>query len=193
MSRRLDRGNAAPHFRETDLLERPIDLRDFRGRWVLLSFYRYASCPLCNLRVHALSERSTGWRAQGLDVLGVFQSPAEKLRQYVGKQQAPFPLIPDPEQRLYTLYGVESSWMGFMKGWARRLPDIGQSVIGQRFLPGSVEGGIHRIPADFVIDPYGRIAEAYYGRDIGDHLPFDRIERQAFSAAADKTRQEGME
>lgn len=76
----------------------------------------------------------------------------------------------------YALYGVEHSWTGFLKAWATRLPEIGQSVMGKGYLPGSVEGGIHRIPADFVIDPLGRIAEAYYGQDIGDHLPLERIE-----------------
>lgn len=184
MSGRLESGSPAPHFRTSDLVGEAIDLAGFRGRWLLLSFYRYASCPLCNLRVHALSARSAAWRAQGLDLVGIFQSPAAKMRQYVGRQGAPFPLIADPAQRLYGMYGVESNWRGFLKGWALRLPDIGRSVFGRRFLPGSVEGGIHRIPADFLIDPRGTIAQAYYGRDIGDHLPVETIERLAFGAAA---------
>jgi len=176
MSERLKCGDMAPDFFEKDLLGRVIKLHDYRGRWLLLSFYRYASCPLCNLRIHTLSQRYKVWQTQGLDMLAVFQSPAEKMQQYVGKQQAPFPLIPDPEQRLYVLYGVKCNWAGFLKAWVTRLPDIGRSVLGRGFLPGSVEGGIHRIPADFVIDPQGRIAEAYYGHDIGDHLPVERID-----------------
>lgn len=154
-----------------------VELPRHPGRHVLLSFYRYASCPLCNLRVHELSVRSGGWQALGLDMLAVFQSPQEKLLQYVGRQQAPFPMIPDPGQRLYGLYGVGHGWAGFLKVWVLRLPEIGRSVLGQDFLPGSVEGGIHRIPADFLIRPDGRLAIAYYGHDIGDHLPLERIER----------------
>ena len=153
-----------------------VDLWSQSGRHVLLSFYRYASCPLCNMRVHELARRCEAWKVQGLDMLAVFQSPEEKLRQYVGRQEAPFPLIPDPEQRLYRLYGVGHSWGGFAKAWAMRLPEIGRSVLGQGFLPGSVEGAIHRIPADFLIGPDGVIALAYYGRDIGDHLSLERIE-----------------
>lgn len=147
------------------------------GRHVLLSFYRYASCPLCNLRVHELSRRSRDWQAHGLDMLAVFRSPQEKLRQYVGRQQVPFPLIPDPDQRLYGLYGVGHGWAGFLTAWAMRLPEIGRSVLGRGFLPGSVEGGIHRIPADFLVSTDGRLAMAYYGRNIGDHLPLECIER----------------
>lgn len=173
---RLQAGDPAPPFVALDMAGKRVVLQGRPGRHVLLSFYRYASCPLCNLRVHELSGRCGEWKVRGLDLLAVFQSPQGKLRQYVGRQDAPFPLIPDPVQRLYKLYGVGHGWGGFLKAWATRLPEIGRSVLGRGFLPGSVEGGIHRIPADFLINPSGKIALAYYGRDIGDHLPLARIE-----------------
>lgn len=174
---RLTPGETAPSFAAWDLSgARRVDLLHYRGRHVLLSFYRYASCPLCNLRVHELAQHHADWHARGLDMLAVFQSPPGTLRQYVGSQHPPFLIIPDPGQTLYALYGVGHSWAGFFRAWATRLPEIGRSVIGKGFRPGSVEGAIHRIPADFVIDPRGRIAEAWYGRDIGDHLPLQRIE-----------------
>lgn len=177
MTMRLEPGDTAPAFETWDIDgTRRIDLLDYRGRHVLLSFYRYASCPLCNLRVHELARRQANWQARGLDMLAVFQSPAVKMREYVGKQHTPFPLIPDPDQKLYARYGVEHSWAGFLKAWVIRLPEIGRSVMRKGYLPGSVEGDIHRIPADFIIDPQGRIVEAYYGQDIGDHLPVARIE-----------------
>lgn len=174
---RLKEGDPVRPFESWDMDGKRVELPVQPGRHVLLSFYRYASCPLCNLRVHELSGRSRDWQAQGLDMLAVFQSSREKLQQYVGRQQAPFPLIPDPEQRLYGLYSVGHGWAGFLKAWVLRLPEISRSVLGQGFLPGSVEGGIHRIPADFMIRPDGRLAMAYYGQDIGDHLPLERIER----------------
>lgn len=179
-SDRLEVGARAPGFDAWDFEGmRRIRLEDYRGRRLLLSFYRYASCPLCNLRVHERATRCEAWKAAGLDVLGVFQSPADKLRQYVGRREAPFPLIADPEQRLYAAYGVGHSWRGFLKAWATRLPEIGRATLGHGFLPGSVEGGIHRVPADFLIDRDGAIAVAYYGCDIGDHLPRERIEHFA--------------
>lgn len=52
-----------------------------------------------------------------------------------------------------------------------------RSMGNKDLLPGHVEGGIHRIPADFIINPHGVIAKAYYGDDIGDHLPLERVER----------------
>jgi peroxiredoxin len=184
MNKRLNRVEIAPSFRVLDSQGGLVEPRNPCGHWLLLSFYRYASCPLCNLRVHELSTLYYDWQDRGLDMLAVFQSPAEKLEQYVGNQRPPFPLVPDPEQRLYALYGVRHSWLGFLAAWANRLPEIGRAVFRQRFLPGSVEGGIHRIPADFLIDPDGRITEAYYGRDIGDHLPIARIEHHLSNTGA---------
>jgi len=39
-----------------------------------------------------------------------------------------------------------------------------------------MDGDWAMIPADFLIGPDFRIAEAFYGRHIGDHLPLERIE-----------------
>lgn len=176
----------APEFDGNDLLSNKVNLNDYRGKWLLLSFYRYASCPLCNLRVHDLSVRQAEWQSHGLEMLAVFQSPAEKLLQSVGKQGAPITIIPDPEQRLYSLYSVSHSWFGFLKAWIARLPEVWRSVFLKQFLPGTVEGGIHRIPADFLINPQGRIVVAYYGKDIGDHLPVRQIEDQFKTAEQHK-------
>lgn len=176
LKRRLQNRDVAPDFAVADLSGAPIRLDDYRGSWVLLSFYRYASCPLCNLRVYEVSGRIAGWEARGLKVIGVFQSPSEKIMQYVGRQDVPFVVLPDPQQKLYALYHVRHSWLGFIKAWLMRLPEIYRSVIHKQFFPGSVEGGIHRIPADFMIDPSGKIAAVFYGKDIGDHMPFEKIE-----------------
>jgi peroxiredoxin len=50
----LRQGGAAPDFQATDLFSRALRLSDLRGRPVLLSFMRYASCPTCNLRVREM-------------------------------------------------------------------------------------------------------------------------------------------
>jgi peroxiredoxin len=108
-------------------------------------------------------------------VVAVFQSPAERIAHYIERQAPPFKIIPDPELRLYSAYGVESSWRGFFRAWTFGLPRVSQAVLGNGFLPGSVEGNLNRIPADFVIGPEGRLADVYYGEDIGDHMPFSRV------------------
>lgn len=41
---------------------------------------------------------------------------------------------------------------------------------------GKREGELARIPADFFVDEFGIIRKAYYGKNIGDHLPFEDIQ-----------------
>ena len=39
------------------------------------------------------------------------------------------------------------------------------------------DGNHLQLPADFLLNPDLTIARAYYGRDIGDHLPLNEIEQ----------------
>ena len=56
---RLQAGQAAPDFLRPDIGGKTIRLSDYRGRYLLLSFYRYASCPFCNLRVNNIFSKET--------------------------------------------------------------------------------------------------------------------------------------
>lgn len=111
----------------------------------------------------------------GLHILAFFQSPKGSVKKYVGSQNPPFPLIPDPKRVVYDAYGVESSLGGFIKGGLRLKDAVSAAKKG--FLPGKVEGSATLIPADFLIGPDFIIEKAFYGKDIGDHIPFEDIER----------------
>ncbi|MCX6040070.1 MAG: hypothetical protein NTV69_02900, partial [Caldilinea sp.] len=108
----------------------------------------------------------------GLVMLVVFQSSAESMREYVGRQDSPFALIPDPEMGLYRLYGVERSWAGLLSP-ANVLQAVRAFFRG--FLPGRVDGPIDRMPADFLIGADGRIERAFYARAASEHVPLSEV------------------
>lgn len=170
---RLSPGQFPPALSTKDFLGQKVDLQQHRGHRVLLSFFRYASCPVCNLRVRSLIVAHERLTSQGLSVIAVFQSPSESIAEYVGKQDAPFPIVPDPEMELYKRFGVEIRWGGLLNGHSALAAFKG---MGNGFAPGRIEGPINRTPADFLIDPDGRIAVAHYGKNIDDHLELDIIE-----------------
>ncbi len=170
---RIQPGQPAKNFSTEDISGNAITLTDYAGRSVMLSFYRYAACPLCNLRVHHLIQHHASFLERNLNLVAVFQSPPESIRRYVGRQNIPFPVIADPERNLYRLYGVESSWPGFIRG-SLRLSMV-TSALMKGFLPGKMEGIKSMVPADFLIGPDSTIRVAYYGGDIGDHLPIEQI------------------
>ena len=177
----IEAGMVAPEFEVKDVFGKVIRLEDYRGKKLLLSFFRNAACAMCNLRVHQLIGRYAEWKAQGLELLAVFESPQANILQYVGKQDAPFPIIADPEATLYDLYGVESSEAKVSDTMSR--PDV-QEKVGQAAEAGFVltkeEGSnFFRMPAEFLIGPGLRVALAHYNRYVYDHLPFEMIEEAA--------------
>jgi len=181
----LKRGNKVPNWSGVDVFGQPVRLDDYRGQLLLLSFYRYASCPLCNLRVHELLRYYPEWKAMGLEMVAVFESPVEHIHQYLDRHAAPFPIIPDPDRRLYQAYGVQPSWAGFIREWVRHLPMVFEAVVRKRFLPGHMDGDWTMVPADFLIGPDLNVVDAFYGNHIGDHMPVDRIERFLKLASSD--------
>jgi peroxiredoxin len=170
---RLTEGQKAIDFKTNDIFGNEITLENLRGKKILLSFYRYASCPLCNLRVSELVEQDAFFKEKDLSLLAIFQSPKDRILEYVGKQNTPFPIIADPEQRLYKLYGVEVSGLGLIRALFK--PGKFKEALSKGFHTGTMEGPKSRIPADFIIDEDGIILKAYYGKDIGDHMPIEMI------------------
>ena len=175
---RLSAGLNAPAFQTEDIFGTRIDLEAYRGRSVLLSFYRNAACAMCNLQVHKLIEKYPAYHAAGLDMIAIFESPRENLLQYVAKQDAPFPIIGDPGARLYDLYGVEVSEEKVNASMtAPRTETRVKEASAAGFELTREEGSnFYRIPADFLIDPTGVIRQAYYSDIVGEHLPFAEID-----------------
>lgn len=170
---KLQTGNPAPVLQTQDVFGNFVDLSALHGRKVMLSFYRYASCPVCNLRMHELIQSYPQFKQQNLELIAVFQSSVAAITSTVGRQDAPFAIIPDPELELYKRFGVESRWRGLL---SLRVIRAAFRAFAEGFLPGAINGPVHRVPADFLIDEDGRIAVAYYGKTIDDHLSLESIQ-----------------
>ena len=172
----LQVAQSAPDFSMEDHLGNRVSLSNLRGKKVMLSFYRYASCPLCNLRVHELIKLHEEFSRKGLTMVAFFHSPRETILEYVGKQGPPFLIIPDPERKVFDLYGIEESEEKYNKGAANK--DRIEAAHALGFESGKkVDGSRYVVPADFLIDEQGIIRTAYYGADISDHLPIEDIEK----------------
>jgi len=174
----IQSGVPAPMFRVEDIFGEPISLEGYAGKRLLLAFFRNAACAICNLRVHQLILRYPGYQQAGLEVLAVFESPRENILQYVGKQDAPFPIVADPQAQLYDLYGVETSESKVAKTMA--MPEAQETIhaaAAQGFVltpePGS---NFNRMPAEFLIGPDLIVRHAHYATYVMDHLPFEAIE-----------------
>lgn len=173
---RKKQGQAAIDFSVVDIDGNKHALRHYRGKRVLLSFFRDPSCPFCNVRLYEITQRHALWQKEGLVVLAFFQASPAAVSKHASRHPRPFPIIPDPTGQLFQAYGVESAWRGVLRALVLRMPSMVQGLMRSGSMPagGALNG---QLPADFLLDESGRITSAYYGRDIGDHMPLSQIER----------------
>ena len=143
------------------------------GRRTLLCFFRDAACPFCNFRIYELTGHHAALSALGLDVIAVFTSTPDAVRRFVARQRRPFRVIADPTSRAHQVYGIERSFWRKLKGIVTRVPTL---IRGLRIVGLAGLNTTNLMPADFLIDEQGNIAEAYYGGDAGDRIPFERVE-----------------
>ncbi|MEJ2397282.1 MAG: redoxin domain-containing protein [Gammaproteobacteria bacterium] len=176
----LNANDFAPDFVAQDMTGKEIRLSDLKGKKILLCFFRYATCPFCTVRFVRLAQEVERYARSGLVVLGVFESSSQYIEKYISRRGLPFPVIPDPDGRLYALYGVRKSMPGLMLGMLR-IPTLIRAMLDPLYRMASVDGSLARIPADFLISENGEIVMSYYGGDIGDHIPFKSVDAFAES------------
>jgi peroxiredoxin len=170
----LQVGQPVPEFTATDIFGSPVSPSDYRGRKLMIAFFRFAACPYCNLRVHELTAKQSAYRDR-LNILTVFQSPAETLQRHTVMRRLPFTQIADPDMRLFGLFDGELSWAKFISGHVFHVPQWFQGVGKGAFSAGARTGDLRLVPADFLIDEEGIVQRAHYGRDVTDHMPLREI------------------
>lgn len=175
----LEINSPAPNFTVTDIFQRHINLRDYRGKKVLLAFFRHAGCPFCNMRVHTLQQKEAEWKAKNLEMIFFFESEEKVLKANIFHSKVnPIPLIADPLQTWYQAYGVESS---AFKSTVSHLTSLIPSVIKAKLkgLPVHMMAGnesINTIPAEFLIDEKGTIKKVYYSKWLNDRMALKLID-----------------
>jgi peroxiredoxin len=109
--------------------------------------------------------------AAGVQEIAVFHSSSESLRRY--HADLPFAIVPDPERRLYALYGLEKGLAALLHPkamWAGM-----KGLFSAPNNPLDAEGGMMGLPGDFLINADGKIVLARYGSHADDHLVVDDV------------------
>lgn len=160
-------------FSTNDYLGNPIKLSQFKGKKILISFFRDASCPFCNLRVRELIQAHSNFVNNEIVVIVFFASTAEKILEYAGSQKPPFIIIPDPDLKIYDLYEIKKSRWGMFRTMMNPVKIIKVVFSGFFNMKSMKEKPI--LPSDFLIDEELNIHRSYFGKDFGGHLPIKDI------------------
>lgn len=172
---RLVIGQPAPTFVINDVNGTPIDLEAFRGEYTLISFFRYAGCPFCNLTLLQLIKRYENFSSRGLKIITFFQSPADTVSEYVSIKKPPFAVIPDPDKTVYDTYGIESSAAKSF-GAVTLVPGVLRAALSGQVKQGTIDGDAFLMPAQFIVGPDLNLLKVHYGNNWGDKMSMFDIE-----------------
>lgn len=172
---KLKIGDTAPNFIVKDIDNQALQLTDFVGQKVYLTFYKTASCPFCNLRVNLITNEMEYFDKYNVKVLAFFASDRNEIMSYVGKQKAPFSIIADPKKIYYKKYDSKSTYLGMFKSFLRIAGLLKAMKKGFFSMKPLIEEPI--MPAEFLINEKGQIDKLYYGQDSGDHIAIEEIKK----------------
>src|SRR3712207_5644240 len=130
-------GDPAPDFDLPDQDGNPTQLRDFRGRRVVLYFYPKADTPGCTTQACGIRDRAAEYEQAGATVLGVSPDPVSAVKRFHGGQSLNFTLLADEDHAVCERYGV----------WGEK------SMYGRTYM------GVQR--ATFIIDASGTVARVF--------------------------------
>lgn len=152
-----------------------------------LQFRRFASCPICNVHLRSVALRHDEIRSAGVREIVVFHSTVEAMLPHHG--ELPFDAVADPKRRLYAEFGVGRSWRALLhpRAWTAPLKPHAwqvarrQRAAGRWFSTGGDE--VLSLPAEFLIEPDGRVVAGKYGRHAADQWSVDDLLALAASVA----------
>jgi peroxiredoxin len=179
LNNKLKAGDIVPAHSWATTTGTPIAIPD-PMRLVHLQFRRFAGCPICNLHLRSFVRRYAEIQTAGICEVIVFHSTAEEMRRY--EDDLPFPVIGDPEKRLYVEFGVEAAPRALANPKAilailRTIIPVTIETIATRKLAANLDphGGRLGLPADFLIAPDGRIIACKYGEHADDQWSVDEV------------------
>jgi peroxiredoxin len=167
-------GDAAPEITLPAIDGSTFDMFNMRGKKVILTFFRFSSCPLCNMRIRRITQR---WNEFSNDtvMVGVFDAGVGELQKRMKKHEVPFTIVADEHYDHFEKNGVKKSFGKFMWGAAKSPFTLLQATL-RGYVPLTLSiSKLSTIPADILIDEHGKVVEAHYCKDTADHMPIDRM------------------
>ena len=105
-------GANAPEFSLTSNEGKPVSLKDYRGKWVVLYFYPKDFTSGCTLEAHNFQRDLAKYEQMNAVILGVSVDTAESHKDFCTKEGLSFKLLSDPEGKISNEYGSIMEYQG---------------------------------------------------------------------------------
>jgi peroxiredoxin Q/BCP len=134
-------GTAAPEFSLATSDGSQVNLKDFKGKWVVLYFYPKDMTSGCTIEAKNFQRDLAQYDKSGAVVLGVSVDSPDSHKEFCTKEGLTFKLLADPGGKVSTQYGSTMQYQG--------------STMAAR--------------NTFLINPEGKIAKVYIGVKPAEH------------------------
>ena len=170
----LQIGDEAPSIVLPSIDGTDFDLSSLKGKRVIMTFFRFDSCPFCNLRIHRLVKRWNDFPEDTV-MVGIFDAKVSALKKRMKKHEVPFTLVADETYEHFLNNGVKKSIFRVMLA-PLRAPLTFLETLFRGYVPMTMSlSKLSTLPVDILIDENGKIAKAHYCKDTVDHLPIDEM------------------
>lgn len=169
-------GDSAPDAELPDTTGASRRLSEFWQRGpALVIFLRHFGCSCLAERWEKLKEELPVYQQKGAEALGICQGDPERAADVATRRGYSFPLLCDPERKVYELYGlVEGTAAQILHDFSWKPGDrqTGEQLLSSR--RGSEQALVDnpwQLPGEFVIDGNGRVALAHRYQYCEDFPP----------------------
>jgi peroxiredoxin Q/BCP len=108
-------GATAPAFRLQDQTGAWHELKEYRGKWVVLYFYPKDNTPGCTTQACEFRDNIFAFDKLGAVILGISVDDVESHKQFSAEYHLPFPVLADSSKDTAKSYGVLHSVLGLMQ------------------------------------------------------------------------------
>jgi peroxiredoxin Q/BCP len=98
-------GATAPDFTLTSQDGTPVNLHDFKGKWIVLYFYPKDFTSGCTTEAHNFQRDLAQYQAKNAVILGVSVQDADSHKQFCAKEGLNFKLLADTDKKVSEEYG----------------------------------------------------------------------------------------
>ena len=144
----LKPGDPAPDFAATTTDGKPVSLKDYRGKKLVMYFYPMDDTPGCTKQACSLRDHNKDIKAKGAEILGVSTQGEESHQKFTKKYNLNFPLLADTDGAVGRAYGT-----------------LGGGGLVSKLK--SAAGMADRVT--FIIDENGRVAHVISKPDVANH------------------------
>lgn len=140
----------APDFVLPDNNGNTHNLKDYKGKWVVLYFYPKDDTPGCTTEACSLRDARDDIAALGAEIIGISKDEASDHEKFKAKYSLNFTLLSDPEGKAIDAYGA----------WGKKM--FGREGILRKTFIIDPDGMVQKV--------YGRVTPLGHGEQVLEQL-----------------------